>query len=155
MGGIIAIVALLMLMHRAKGSPTPSGPPVFPTPAPAPAPVTPGGFPVPSPAQQVKNASTPPAWPQARPSGLPPWPSGWTPATPPPAAVVSRAWALLPTLWARGVGSQAVEQTGGQWITYVASWMNATKTMKGVVAFKPKPGAMPTATPHAGPVANA
>lgn len=77
------------------------------------------------------------------PVGLPAWPSGWTPANPPPAAVVTRAWQLLPTLWARGVGTKATEQTGGSWYTYVASWMNAAKTTKGVVAFKPKEGIIP------------
>lgn len=112
--------------------------PLPPTPKPAPLPVAP-------PHQQIKNVSQPPPWPQAMPSGLPPWPAGWTPAQPPPPAVVTRAWQLLPTLWAKGVGNRTTEQTAGQWITYVASWMNAAKTTKGVVAYKPKPGS-PRAT---------
>jgi len=77
------------------------------------------------------------------PVGLPPWPAGWTPAQPPPAAVVTRAWQLLPTLWKTGVGTKATEQTGGSWYTYVATWMNPAKTTKGVVAFKPKEGVIP------------
>ncbi len=160
MGGVIAFLALLMLMYR-KGegeSHTPGVLPPAPAPAPSPGPSpspTPHAvIPTPTPAQQVKNASTPVPWPAARPDGLPPWPSGWTPANPPPAAVVTRAWQLLPTLWAKGVGSQAVEKTGAEWITYVASYMNPTKTMKGVVAFRPKPGSMP-ATPKHQPTGNA
>lgn len=87
------------------------------------------------------------------PSGLPPWPAGWTPAHPPPAAVVTRAWQLLPTLWAKGVGNRTTENTGGQWTTYVATWMNAAKTTKGVVAYKPKGGAV--RTPPRQPAGNA
>lgn len=100
-------------------------------------------MPMPTPAQaaQVKKATPP--WPQAMPAGLPPFPSGWQPAQPPPAAVVTRAWALLPVLWKGGQpGQRVTEQTAGNWYTYVASWMNAQKTMKGVVAYKPKGGAV-------------
>lgn len=117
-----------------RTTPAPTIKPVDPTP-PKPS------LPQPSPVQQVRNDAQPPPWPQAMPSGLPPWPQGWTPAQPPPAAVVTRAWQLLPTLWKKGVGNRTTEQTAGQWITYVASWMNAAKTTKGVVAYKPKPGA--------------
>jgi hypothetical protein len=157
--GIVALLALMMLMHYAKGQgttaptlppPTPAPSPFVVTPAgnlqPAPAPaVTPAALPVPPPAIAVKVANTPPAWPQGRPADLPPWPSGWTPANPPGGAVVTRAWQLLPVLWARGLGASQAENTAGQWIMYVASWMNAAKTMKGVVAFKPKPTAAPVA----------
>jgi hypothetical protein len=106
-----------------------------------PAPVAKPTLPQPSPVQATRNAAQPPPWPQAMPSGLPPWPAGWQPAQPPPAAVVTRAWQLLPTLWAKGVGNRTTEKTGNDWITYVATWMNAAKTTKGVVAYKPKPGA--------------
>lgn len=75
------------------------------------------------------------------PSGLPPWPQGWQPANPPPAPVVTRAWQLLPTLWQKGAGNRTTEQTAGQWITYVAAYMNPAKTTKGVIAYKPKGGA--------------
>jgi len=112
-------------------------------PVPPPKPPKPSPVPVPAPAQAQKNASTPPPWPQAMPVGLPAWPAGWTPAQPPPAAVVTRAWQLLPSLWAKGVGTKATEQTGGSWYTYVATWMNAAKTTKGVTAFKPKEGIVP------------
>jgi hypothetical protein len=78
-------------------------------------------------------------WPQAVPKGLPPWPSGWTPDNPPPAAVVARAWQLLPTLWARGAGSTKVEQTAGRWITYMAA--KTAGNTKGVVAYRIKGGA--------------
>lgn len=105
-------------------------------------------LPQPSPAQAAKASTQAPPWPQAMPEGLPPWPAGWTPAQPPPAAVVTRAWQLLPTLWARGVGSKTVEQTAGTWYTYVATWMDPAKKMKGVVAFKPK-GPAPRTAPQA------
>ena len=156
--GIIALIALWMLMHQAKQQTHPTSGPITPlpqTPTPSAAPTTPAPLPVPSPAQQVKIANTPPPWPQAMPSGLPPWPSGWTPANPPPSAVVTRAWQLLPTLWQYGPGTKKTEQTAGQWITYVAAYMNATKTMKGVVAFKAKDTAPPPTTPAPQPVDNA
>lgn len=127
-----------------------------PTQAPAPAASAPQPkptLPAPSPAQAVKNASQPPPWPQAMPSGLPPWPQGWQPAQPPPAAVVTRAWQLLPTLWQKGAGNRTTEKTGTDWITYVATWMNPQKTTKGVTAFKPKGGA--PRTPPRQPAGNA
>lgn len=85
-------------------------------------------------AQQAAAKLQPPPWPQAVPSGLPPWPTGWKPASPPPAAVVSRAWQLLPTLWKSGAGTKKFENTGGQWYAYVASPMGSKK---GVTAWKP------------------
>jgi hypothetical protein len=149
--GIIAIIALWMLMHQAKQSHPTSGP----IPPQLPSPSGPPSLPQPTPAQAAQIANTPPPWPQAIPAGLPSWPTGWTPANPPPSAVVTRAWQLLPTLWAHGAGTKKTEQTAGQWITYVAAYMNPTKTMKGVVAFKPKPQAAPSPEPQPQPVANA
>jgi len=86
--------------------------------------------------QQAKAASTPAPWPQAMPSGLPPFPTGWKPAQPPPAPVVTRAWQLLPTLWASGrPGARKTEQTAGNWYTYLATDMGKGK--RGVTAWKP------------------
>lgn len=97
--------------------------------------------------------TAPPAWPQAKPNGLPPFPSGWVPDQPPPKAVQTRAWQLLPELWKQGANARKTEQTAGRWITYVAQAMGAKK---GVVAYKVRPGALPTASPPpTGPMANA
>lgn len=83
----------------------------------------------------VVPAVTAPAWPQVVPSGLPPFPGpGWVPDEPPPGAVVARANALLPALWASGEGTFKVEQTGGRWIVYRAS--RTANDTKGVVAFR-------------------
>lgn len=92
---------------------------------------------------QAAAKKTPPPWPQAMPSGLPPFPSGWQPDQPPPQAVQTRAWQLLPVLWKTGPKSRKTEQTAGRWITYVAEPMGAKK---GVVAFRVRPGAMPSPT---------
>ncbi len=103
--------------------------------------------------QQAAAKKTPPPWPQATPAGLPPFPSGWVPDNPPPQAVQTRAWQLLPQLWKQGAGARKTEQTSGRWITYVAQAMGPKK---GVVAYKVRPGALPTASPPAaGPQANA
>lgn len=88
-------------------------------------------------AAAARAEQAPKPWPQAVPSGLAPWPSGWEPATPPSSAIVQRAWQLLSTLWARGVGTRQVEQTNGQWITYVAAITAGNK--RGVVAYRQKP----------------
>jgi len=90
----------------------------------------------------AKSAATktPPPWPQAMPSGLPPFPSGWEPDQPPPQAVQARAWQLLPILWKQGANARKTEQTSGRWITYVSQAMGPKK---GVVAFRPRPGAAP------------
>ena len=104
-------------------------------------------------AQKTQAASTPAPWPQVIPAGLPPWPSGWQPDNPPPAEVVSRAWQLLPILWKHGSGTRKTEQTGGRWITYVATYMNASRTMKGVTAFRPSSGG--SSTPPRQPSGNA
>lgn len=81
-------------------------------------------------------AKAPAPWPQAVPTGLPPFPSGWEPDEPPPSAVVTRAWQLLPILWKRGKGSTAVETIKGRWITFQAQ-MHGPK--KGVTAYRVKP----------------
>jgi hypothetical protein len=104
----------------------------------------------------VTAAKSPPAWPQAvpakGPNGLPPFPAGWVPDQPPPQAVQTRAWQLLPVLWKQGANARKTEQTNGRWITYVAQAMGSKK---GVVAYKVRPGAMPTAPTPTGPQANA
>ncbi len=93
-----------------------------------------------------------PPWPQATPNGLPPFPAGWVPDEPPAKVVQNRAWQLLPQLWKQGANARKTEQTAGRWITYVAQAMGAKK---GVVAYKVRPGAMPTPTPSTDPQANA
>ncbi len=109
----------------------------------------------------VVPATTAPAWPQVVPSGLPPFPgSGWVPDNPPPPAVVARANALLPALWASGEGTFKVEQTAGRWIVYRAS--RTANNTKGVVAFRESahsafltpPSSAPVVSP-AGPVQTA
>lgn len=90
-------------------------------------------------AQAAKRAAEAPRpWPQATPAGLPPFPGpGWKPAEPPPSAVVSRAWQLLSSLWAKGVGSWKAEQTGPSWYIYQARWTGPKADKKGVVAWRP------------------
>ena len=75
-----------------------------------------------------------PVFPVVPPSTLPPWPQGWCPDDPPPPEVVSRAWALLPTLWAQGEGSKVTENTSGRWITYVAE--RHIDGLEGVTAYR-------------------
>jgi peptidoglycan hydrolase-like protein with peptidoglycan-binding domain len=104
-----------------------------PTPAPRPTPA-PGTVPA---------STTAPPWPQAVPASLPPWPAGWEPDEPVGAGVAARAAALLPELWRYGENTRKTEQTSGRWITYVARSMGSKR---GVVAFRPKAGAMPTAS---------
>lgn len=83
----------------------------------------------------VVPTTTAPAWPQVVPKGLPPFPgAGWVPDEPPPPAVVTRAQALAPALWASGEGTFKVEQTAGRWIVYRAS--RTANDTKGVVAFR-------------------
>lgn len=90
-------------------------------------------------AKKVKAAAAAPKpWPQAVPKGLPPFPAGWEPDTPPPAAVVTRAWQLLPVLWKRGKGATAVETIKGRWITFQAQLHAGNK--KGVTAYRVKAG---------------
>jgi hypothetical protein len=83
-------------------------------------------------------AKAPQPWPQALPGDLPPFPAGWTPAKPVTAAMVTRAFQLLPELWARGVGAWKAERTGTQWVVYQAQQMG---DKRGVVAFTPRTAA--------------
>lgn len=88
-------------------------------------------------AQEIRAAVKAPApWQAALPKDLPPWPAGWEPDTPPPSAVVTRAWQLLPVLWKQGKGSKKVETIKGRWITFVAADHGGGK--KGVTAFRVK-----------------
>lgn len=81
-------------------------------------------------------AAQPSPWPQAKPTGLPPFPSGWEPDVPPPPAVVTRAWQLLPKLWKSGQpGATTVETVKGRWITFQAQ-RHGNK--KGVTAYRVK-----------------
>lgn len=89
-------------------------------------------------AQQQKAAKAPPPWPQVVPAGLPPFPSGaWHPANPVTSAMVSRAFQLLPQLWASGAGTFKTEKTGDRWVVYQAAPTLAPdgSTRNGVVAF--------------------
>ena len=96
-------------------------------------------------ASQARAAQIPAPWPQAMPAGLPAFPSGWVPDNPPPAAVVSRAWALLAELWKTGSpGAIKTEQTAGRWITYQATYHPGNK--RGVTAFRLRDA--PAAAPH-------
>ena len=115
------------------GGPTPTpGPKPYPVPGPGPA--------HPATALPAHAPVVPVAWPQAVPKELPPWPSGWEPDTPVPAAEVTRAKQLLPELWKGGkAGKYKTEQTAGKWVTYLA--FVPKKGMKGVAAFRVKPGA--------------
>lgn len=80
-------------------------------------------------------AAQPSPWPQAKPTGLPPFPSGWEPDEPPPPAVVTRAWQLLPKLWKSGQpGATVVETVKGRWITFQAQRHAGNK--KGVTAYR-------------------
>lgn len=102
-----------------------------------------------TPPQTVPTGVSTPPWPQSVPPGLPPFPSGWEPDEPVGAGVAARAFALLPELWTYGAGTRKTEQTNGRWITYVATPMGSKK---GVVAYRLRPGAVPTATPAAATV---
>lgn len=98
-------------------------------------------------------AKTPVPWPQALPGDLPPFPAGWTPAKPVTAAMVTRAFQLLPELWAKGAGTWKAERTGAVWVVYQAQQMG---TKRGVVAFTQRTGApavRPTAAPAKAPAA--
>jgi hypothetical protein len=91
-------------------------------------------------AAEIKAASkTPAPWRATPPTDLPPWPGGWEPDLPPPPAVVTRAWQLLPELWKKGKGTRKVETIKGRWIAFVAADHGGGK--KGVTAFRVKGGA--------------
>ena len=118
------------------GGGPPPAPAPYPVPSPGPAhPSVPAPGPVHAPAKVV-----PASWPQAVPKELPAWPAGWEPDTPVPAAEVARAKALISELWKSGKpGAHKTEQTAGKWVTYVA--FVPKKGMKGVAAFRVRPGA--------------
>jgi hypothetical protein len=108
-----------------------------PTPKPPPSPAAPKPPPI-----TKKPSTVPVAWPQAVPKDLPAWPGGWEPDVPVPAAEVTRAYQLLPSLWKSGKpGAKTVEKTGEKWITYLA--FVPSKGKRGVAAFRPKEGAAP------------
>lgn len=137
MGAVELAVILFLLLKGTGGgsflgptapSPTPSIPKPGPVPPTSPAQPPAATLPAPgvpaSPQQaraQTRAASASRPFPQAVPAGLPPFPGpGWRPFVPTPAAVVTRANQLLPTLWAQGAGARKIEQTAGQWASYVA-----------------------------------
>jgi hypothetical protein len=115
--------------------------------------VAPSGAPVTLPAttatpQGAASPAVQPApFPAAKPD-LPPFPAGWAGGQPPgweyaedskhhvSPAIVARAQALLPQLWATGAGTHTQEMTGGVWVTYNAESHSAGK--KGVTAYWPK-----------------
>lgn len=102
-------------------------------------------------AAQAHNTSTqaPKPWPQAIPDGLPAFPSGWEYDNPPSAAVRTRAWQLLDSLWKRGQGSTATELTAGTWKTYRAEITAGGK--RGVVAYRVRKGAKAAPAPKPAP----
>lgn len=88
--------------------------------------------------QAARKAAAP--WPAAVPKDLPPFPQGWEPDVPPPPAVVTRAWQLLPVLWKGGKpGKLTVETIKGRWITFRAETHAGGK--KGVTAYRVKAAA--------------
>jgi hypothetical protein len=95
--------------------------------------------------ERNRASTTPEPWPQAMPAGLPEFPAGWEYDEPPPAAVRTRAWQLLDSLWKQGKGARVTERTADRWITYRAEMTKGNK--RGVVAYRMKrsrPGARPT-----------
>lgn len=116
----------------------------------------PGGAPSPAPFRIPPPGVLDQPFPVAPPSTLPPFPGpGWCYDEPPPAEVVSRAFALLDTLWAQGAGAKSQEMTGGRWITYVAEIVAGGK--KGVTAYRSVncPAAPPAPAPVVPPPAPA
>lgn len=140
--GTIAFLLFLILAARGQErspyptAPTPAPGPQQPPPAAALPPATaPPAAQAAAKAAQAKAAQIPEPWPQTMPAGLPAFPAGWVPDNPPPAAVVSRAWQLLSSLWASGrPGAIKTEQTAGRWITYQATYHPGNK--RGVTAFR-------------------
>ncbi len=123
---------LLYALFKPKPKPVHVYHPVAPAPLPLliPPPLHPSMVP------NLVPIAAPPAWPvpAGMPPGLPAFPGpGWVPDSPPPAAVVSRAVALLPQLWGQGQGTHVTEQTGGRWITYLATMIG---TKRSVVAYR-------------------
>jgi len=130
----------LILLAKAQGtfgnlfSSSPAAPPAPPAPSPAPAPAALPSAPAPS-SGPVRPHTIP--WPQVLPPDLPPFPAGWMPANPVTGAMVSRAFALLSTLWANGEGTWVAEKTGDRWVVYQARMTKGPDgvTKTGVVAF--------------------
>lgn len=164
--GAIALLALFMLLHASRSSSSSSTPALPPRPSsstpqspvaraheharrtrqraaetgkPADVQAANAAAAAAQKATQTQRASSP----SPVPNGLPAFPAGWQPDNPPPLVVQQRATQLLPVLWAKGAGATKTEQTAGRWITYQAAVTSPGK--KGVVAFRVKPGAMPTA----------
>lgn len=138
---------LKVVPYTAPPASQPAGPRYPPTPTRPRGPIRPTAQPAPTPRGSTVPASTTltaPQWPQVTPSGLPPFPgSGWVPDEPPPAAVVSRAQALLPALWASGEGTFKIEKTAGRWIAFRATNMGGKR---GVVAYRLRDPASATST---------
>jgi hypothetical protein len=125
-----ALLPLLLLFLLFKSKPRPRPPIVVHPPAPVGPPIV---LTHPA-APPIVPVVVPPPWPAAMPEGLPPFPGpGWVPDSPPPPPVVSRAFVLLPQLWAQGQGASKTEQTAGRWITYVARMIG---TKKSVIAYR-------------------
>lgn len=128
--------------------PSPAPTPAAPPPRPVVVPIPRGPAPVPAAAlppksapvapqvkQQIRKAAAAPApWPQQIPKDLPPFPAGWEPDIPPPSAVTTRAWQLLPVLWKKGQGAIQVETIKGRWITFQAQMHPGNK--RGVTAYR-------------------
>lgn len=153
MPSLAILLFLLFLSQSSEASTAPAQQPPPPTPkppakppaSPAPAPATPLApmppWPKPTPviARPQASAKPKPVSTSPAPAGLPKFPAGWEPDTPPSAAVVARAYALLPTLWKSGKpGAIATEQTEGQWKTYQA--YSPAKGKRSVVAYRLKAG---------------
>lgn len=128
----LPLFLLYLLFNKSKPKPVA----LWPAPAvplPPPVPLHPSMMPMAAP-PLMPVVAPPPAWPVAMPEGLPPFPGpGWVPDSPPPAPVIARAVALLPQLWRQGKGAHTTEQTGGRWITYLATLIG---TKKSVVAYR-------------------
>lgn len=131
----LAMFLMLLLLGSAGG--------LAAQPRPAPAGGGPKRRPQPKPSGGgggvIPASSSAPPFPQVIPKDLPPFPGpGWVPDAPPPAAVQSRAAALLGPLWSGGQGTFKAEQTAGRWIVYQAALTKRGDgtTTKGVVAFR-------------------
>lgn len=146
----LAILLFLLFLSQSAGAsqapaqpatPSPPKPPARPPTAPAQpaAPLAPWPKATPAIARPQAAPKPQPVSTSAAPAGLPKFPTGWEPDTPPSAAVVARAYALLPTLWKSGKpGAIATEQTDGAWKTYQA--YAPAKGRRSVVAYRLKAG---------------
>src|SRR5580692_307492 len=149
LGEILLAFMAYKAFTKAQAPKTAVPTPAPDVPPPAPAAALPAAASAPAPTTApVATPVVAPTFPAPPPPSLPAWPDGWVADDPPPKEVVARAWALLPTLWAKGVGTRQVEMTGGRWLTYVAQLHG---TMRGVTAFRvkgtpPAANAAPTST---------